>query len=526
VADEHLTRRSFVAGAGGLVVASAFPLTSVAARARRNPLARGGRFLSGVACGEPARHGAIVWTRLHEVESAAQVRLEVAADPGFRRVLHRELVPVLPDRDFTVKTRINRIALQPGERYWYRFATQTTSSPVGRLQTRRPPDSREPARIGFFSCQRWEHGYFTPQAALAREDLDLVVSLGDYLYEEDSGAKLPARRQSTGAPNGHVETLAQWRAKHRLYRTDPRLQAMHAAHPVMAIWDDCEVEGNWAGPGPSSGPSPVDARSVPFAVKRTNGIRTFFENFPVQAGGGERFRIYRNLRIGRNAELFLLDTRQYRDPQPCRDGTLTDPAYAACFEDRQPGRTFLGAAQKRWLLDRLPSSQATWKVLGNAQMMMALDLPTGKPVQSDPWDGYDAERHEVLEGLRGRGVRNLTSIVGDVHTFFAGDLTTTGRVGGQPIGTEFVGSSVTHDGLGVDPLSQEDFDRLADNLPLANPHLRYSRFGVRGYGVLEARPDELNVTFRAAETVLEPTSAVYDLARFRVRAGTPAVERV
>ena len=524
VARSGLTRRKFVAGAGGVVLSSAFPLTSVAARARRLPLARAGRFASGVASGDPFRHGALLWTRLHGVEADALVRLEVAADPEFRRVVDRQLVRAFGERDFTVKTRVNRAALRPGERYWYRFATRTTSSPVGRLQTLRPPDSREPVRIGFFSCQRYEHGWFTPHDALAREDLDAVVSLGDFIYEEDSGAKVPQRKQETGKPNGHVETLAQWRAKHSVYRSDAALQRTLAAHTLLCIWDDCEVEGNWAGQGPSSGPSPVGARSIPFAAKRANGIRTFFEWMPLRTSGAERHRIYRQVPFGRNAELFLLDTRQYRDPQPCHDATLQEPEGATCFEESEPGRTFLGGVQKRWLLDRLPRSRATWKVLGNAQMMMALDLPAGRPVQRDPWDGYDAERREVLEGLRTRGVRNLVSVVGDVHTFFAGDLTTTGRVGGNPIGTEFVGSSISHDGLGIDPMPQATFNQLADQLPAQNPHLRYAKFGVRGYGVIEARPDELRARFKAVDTVLAPQSRAYDLARFRVARDDPRVQ--
>lgn len=510
-------------GAGAaLVVASGFPLTSVAARARRDVLVRGGAFREGVAAGEPGQRGATLWTRVDGVEQSGRIAVEVASDPGFDRVVHRGLAKVASYRDATARVRVESKRLKPGREYWYRFATRSKDSPVGRFRTMRPPDSREPIRIGYFSCQRFEHGYFTPHAAMAAEDLDLVVSLGDYIYEEDGGVKVAERRDDSGRPNGHVETLAQFRARHRRYRSDPSLQAMHAAHPFLAIWDDCEVEGNWAGHGPSSGPSPVGERSVPFEEKRRNGFRSYFEYMPVRdirrAGV---YKLYRSLRMGANAELFLLDTRQYRDPQPCNDAE-----FQPCPEADDAGRKRLGQIQKEWLKQGLSDSAATWKVLGNAQMMMSLDLPPGQPIMYDAWDGYGAERRELLEHLVAKGVTNLTSIVGDVHTYFAGQLTTTGRIGGVPVGTEFVGTSVSHEGFGLPEMSEEESTTLTNQLPLANPHIRYAKFGVRGYAVMELRPDELRVDFKGVRSVLEPKSESYLVRSFRVASGQPDVELV
>lgn len=521
-------RRLLVAGGAALAGSGAFPLTSVAARARRSPLARAGRFGSGVAAGLPTERGALLWTRLDELgERTApgreRLRWEVADDPGFGRVLLDGVVDASSLRDGTARVQVASPRLEPGRPYWYRFATRTTSSRIGRFTTLRPADSAEPVRIAFFSCQRYEHGWFTPQALLARDDVDLVVSLGDYLYEEDATPISPERRDTSGLPNGHVETLAQFRARHRTYRSDERLQDMHAAHAVVSIWDDCEVEGNWAGEGPSSGPSPVGERAVPFAEKRRNGILAYFEWMPVpRPRGVDRFKVYRSLRLGRHAELFLLDTRQYRDPQPCGDVSFDSGPPCATVD---APRKRLGDAQKAWLKDRVPASDATWKVLGNAQMMMALDVAPGLPSQVDDWAGYGAERREVLEHFRARGVRNLTSIVGDVHSYFAGDLHTTGRIDGRRVGTEFVGASVSHRSLTLPGLSKEQSDLITGNLTLTNPHLRFADFRRHGYAVLEARAQELRVDFKGVSTVRSPTADPVAVASFRVADGRPVVER-
>jgi len=515
-----LTRRGLVGSAAAAGAVFVVPRATLATGRRGGPIARAGTFPSGVAAGLPTTRGITLWTRLGELERSQRVWLEVARDPQFRRVIERRRVLADASRDFTARTRITGRALRPGEQYWYRFATRTTDGPVGRFRTARPADSREPVRIGFFSCQRWEHGYFTPQLGLAAEDdLDVVVSLGDYLYDQDTRARV--RSDGTGSPNGHAETLAQWRAKHRLYRTDAALQAMHAAHPFVAIWDDCEVEGNWAGDEESASPGPErDPRQVPFATKRANAFRTFFENMPLERFPRAPTRIHRSLRLGRHAELFLLDSRQYRDPQPCAGGTPGQP----CPDAELVERARLGAAQTDWLLDGLSRSGATWKLLGNAQMTMALDLPAGVPLETDSWNGYGVERRRLLEGVRARGVRNLTSIVGDVHVFLAGNLTTTGRAGGVPVGTEFVGASVSHDALDLSELSDEQEALLTERIVQANPHLVYGNLRRRGYGVLEARGDELVVEFKAVRSVAERRSPAALLKRFRVHSGVPLVQ--
>ena len=522
-----LTRRDVVgrglAGTGAVLLGGSPFIASAARRdARRGLLASGATFDHGVAAGVPGGNGALLWTRLTGLERSAPVELQVAADEGFRRVLVRQRALASSARDFAVKRTVRSPRLRPGERYWYRFLTRDGSSPVGRFRTAIPPDSSEPVRIGFFSCQKWSQGYFTAHRGLAGEDdLDLVVSLGDYVYEEPVDDPLVKERPDrTGANrDGDVQSLAEWRQKYRLYQSDPNLIAMQAAHPILAIWDDHEVEDDYAGEVPGDIQRP---RRVSFAERKRVGRLAFFESLPVARPRDDPFRIYGSLRVGQ-AELMLLDTRSYRDALACEP---VNP----CPQGEQGSRTILGAAQREWLKGRLAGTDAPWKVIANQVMMMSLDVPTGVPINADQWDGYASDRREVLEHVLARGVKDVTVITGDIHTFFAGTVTTTGDSAGRPAATEFVGGSITSTGI-AETLEQMGLPRSTAGgqrrgLQTMNPHLAYVELEAKGYGVLEARRDELLVTYRSPETVMRPESPVRDLARFRVARGSTAVEQL
>jgi alkaline phosphatase D len=521
VAD--LTRREVVAGGlGGAVLLTGSPFFAAAARrdAAGRKLVRGARFLHGVASGVPKTNGAILWTRLTGIDRKAHVGFEVASDRGFRRVVERGRVVARPRRDFVAKKALYSARLEPGEEYWYRFFTRDRESRVGRFRTALPADSNEPVRIGFFSCQKWHHGYYTAHRGLAEEkDLDLVVSLGDYIYEEPAeNPKVEDREDRTGAlRDGDVQTLPEYREKYRLYQSDRDLQAMHARHPVVAIWDDHEAEDDYAAENEGD---PQRPRRVSFLERRRAGYLAFFESMPVRRRRDDPFRIYGSFRVGQT-ELFLLDTRQYRDALACRP---VNP----CPQGEAPGRSILGETQREWLKGTLERSSAAWKVVANQVMIMSLDVPTGVPINADQWDGYAAERTEVMEHVLDRDVRDVTFLTGDIHTFFAGTVTTTGDSAGRPAGTEFVGGSITSSGIAED-LENRGLPRDTEGgqergLRGMNPHIAYAQLSAKGYGVLEARPDELLVTYRSPETVFERRSPVRDLARFRVARGATDVE--
>jgi alkaline phosphatase D len=520
-----LTRRQVVgAGVGGAVLLGGSPFVTAAARRdeRRRVLARDARFEHGVSAGAPTTAGALLWTRLTGLERGGWVALEVAADPGFRKVVHRSKVRAPASRDFAVKALVRSRRIRAGERYWYRFATRDAESRVGRFTALRPAGSTEPVRIGFFSCQKWQHGYYTAHRGLAQEDdLDLVISLGDYIYEEPAQTVLvPERKDTSGAlGDGDVQSLAEYRQKYRLYQSDPDLKAMHARHAVLAIWDDHEAEDDYAGENEGDALRP---RRVPFLERRQAGYRAFFESLPVPRLRADPWRTYRTLRVG-SVRLLLLDTRQYRDALACEP---VNP----CPQGRAPGRTILGVDQKRWLLDQLTGATEPWKVVANQVMMMGLEVPTGVPINADQWDGYSAERQEILEQVLANGVSDITVLTGDIHAYFAGTVTTTGNATGRPAATEFVGGSITSTGITEDlesrglPRSTEGGQ--AAGLRRMNPHLAYAQLTAKGYGVLEARPDELRVTYRSTSTVLAPKAEIRDLARFRVARGSTQVEEL
>lgn len=524
-----LRRREFLLGGAAAGLAASAPINYAAlARSRRLPLAREGRFAHGIACGYPGRHGAILWTRVSELERSSRLTLEVATDARFRHVIREKPVAALERRDFTAHARVG--GLEPGREYYYRFHTAERDSPVGRIRTAPPPGSKEPIRIGFFSCQAHEAGYYTAHTGLATEpDLDLVVCLGDYVYETVFYEGPEERRDRTGRNrDGDVQTLAEFRQKYRLYQRDRNLQAMHAAHPFTVMWDDHEVEENYAGDqtspkndDPDSKTTDVNKpRRVPFLQRRRNGYRAFFEALPIRRIRGDGNRIYRALRVGQ-AEVILLDQRQYKDPQPCGDMTVTP-----CPEARQSFRTMLGERQKAWLKERLRSSDANWKLLGSQMMFMGFDSAPGLTLNVDAWDGYAQEREDILRFALDRGVENIVSLAGDIHTFFAGRVTTTGNVSGQTAGTEFVGGSISSHGLREDYNVPQEGAALANVIRTNNPHIDYVDAVHRGYGVLTAKSDELLVDFKAVRSALTPHSETFTLARFRVPSGTPTVQQL
>jgi len=508
-----LRRREFLVAGTAAGLALAGPINYAAlARQKRLPLAKGGKFAHGVASGFPSPKGITVWTRVSELDRSSKLRVEVATDERFRKVVESVAVRAEKARDYTVHHRIK--GLEPGEEYFYRFYTEGKQSRVGRFRTAPPADSKETIRIGFFSCQNWNSGFYNAQAALAKEkDLDLVLCLGDYIYEK--GTFNGPRLDTTGVNgDGDVQTLDEYRQKYRLYQSDKSLQDMHAAHPFVMVWDDHEVEDNYAGDEDLDNGG--DIRRVPFEERRKNAYKAFFEAMPKIKVKGDPTRIYGSAKLGGAAELFFTDQRQYRDPQPCDDAILE-----ACPEADDPGRTLLGAEQKAWFKRAVAESKANWKLWGSEVMVMSLDVPKGQPALVDAWDGYAAERKEILEHFIASGVDNLVALTGDIHTFLAGNVTTTGRDDGVPAGVELVGGSTTSLGL------PEYLGVPSSSLyPLAepnDPHIKYVEFDRRGYAVVTATKKDLTCDFRAVDA-LTKGSRPTTLKSFRVADRVPAVQ--
>jgi alkaline phosphatase D len=369
--------------------------------------------------------------------------------------------------------------------------------------------------VAFFSCQNWQTGYYTAHAGLAAEpDLDLAVCVGDYIYEAASD---PGPREDRIGPDRSAQTLEEYREKYRMYRTDPALRAVHAAHPFAICWDDHEVESSYY--DEDGGNVQGRERRVPFPRRRANGYLAFFEHMPLVRLHGERDRIYRRIPLGANADVVLTDLHQYAAPSPCQGAPSEGPVILVpCPEAKDPRRSLLGAAQRRWLEGVLVGSPAVWKLWGTSMMLMALDNAPGQPFTIGEWSGWEGERNSLAASLRAKGLRNLAAFSGDIHTFFAGTWTTTGRSDGAPVGTEFVSGSMTSSGIAESFGGQ---GALTDQVRALNPHIAYANTVRRGYAVAEATGDELRVAFRSPATVKEPASPVQTLATFTVpRDGT------
>jgi alkaline phosphatase D len=500
----RLTRREALAGAASGAFAAGAPVSLWRPRRRRVPLAPHGSFPQGVVSGFTGERELLLWTRLGETVGTVRIGLEVARDPGFDRVIDRRTLRVGPDTDHTVHARVRARALRPGEEYWYRFYTRDGSSPAGRARTARPSDSAEPVRVALFSCQGWQPGYFNAHAALAGEDVDLAVCLGDYIYEktDDVGPRTDAIGRER---NGFCQTLGEYRDKWRMYRSDPDLRAMHAAHPYIGIPDNHELA--------SDDPGHIDGAPiyVPLEQRVGNGLRTYFENTPLVRDPRDPLRVYRSLTLGRHAELLLLE-------------------WSPDFHGAHGPGALGGLGQMEWLLDRLERSPATWKVIGSQPMMMSLDLPIGQPLNRGQWDGYPEDRRRIMQHVLDRGIRGVTVVSGDIHTFFAGRVTTSGRIDGTTAATEFIGGAITSEPGPEMIFGDEGAAAFAELFQIGansqNPHFAFSEHLHSGYALVEARADELLVTFRAVESKVVRPSPAFTLARFRVPLEQPEVEQL
>jgi alkaline phosphatase D len=339
------TRRAFLRTAGGSAIAAGLlPLGAdpvvAAVRRRRPPLATEGAFAHGVGAGRPGERDLLLWTRLDGVDRSVRIGWEVATDPGFGTVVARGQSLASVVRGSCVHTRVASPKLRPGERYHYRFFTKRATSPVGRVSTLRPADSREPVKIAFGSCQDYRTGFYSAHRAIAAEGVELFVHLGDHTYDSGGGG-FGGRDDRTG-PNrdGDCQTLGEYREKYRLYRSDPGLQALHAAHPVVAIWDDHDIEVDWAGetPGQSA------PRRITYEERRRQGALAFFEFLPRRRDPRAPFRIHEGIPLGANADLLMLDARSYRTPIPCGSSSV---AQARIARSRRTRATRCSALTRR-----------------------------------------------------------------------------------------------------------------------------------------------------------------------------------
>jgi len=476
----------------------------------------GDPFQLGVASGDPDATSVVLWTRLAPEPYTGggmpaddiEVLWEVSATDDFAEIAFSGNETATADHAHSV----HAIAQLDRGDWFYRFRVGSYTSPVG--VTRPAPPADEPlakAKFAAASCQNFSDGYYAAHRDIAEQQPDFVVWLGDYIYE---GRGLPfdpdvaARVHIGEEPN----SLDDYRNRYGQYKSDPQLQASHAACPWFVIWDDHEVENNYAGVTPQD---PADATG--FQERRFVAYQAWWEHQPVRldppASADQEYRIYRDTQWGDLIELALLDGRQYRSDQACGDATLNlDPP---CAEALDPTRTMLGAEQEQWLLDRLSASNAAWNVIGN-QVILADANFNGAVLNYDQWDGYPVARARLLQAFADNDIQNLVVITGDIHLAAVAQLRAGDRATGVNVGAEFVTTSISSDGL-ID-------DALGDVLRTF-PNLVDAELAHRGYSLHMVTPERWTADYRIVTDVDNPDSEVTSFGTYTVEAGSNTVAK-
>jgi alkaline phosphatase D len=400
--------------------------------------------------------------------------------------------------------------LRSNREYFYRFHTSSATSPVGRTRTAPALDhDLDRLRFAFTSCQQYEQGYYLAYRDIAKQDLDAVVFLGDYIYNH-SGTNPELVRKH---PVKNTKKLSDFRRQYSAYKSDPDLQAAHAAHPWIVTLDDHEIENNWAGDHSHTKEN--------FLAVRTAGFQAYYENMPLRIGAkpdGSHMQLYRTVNYGKLAQFTVLDTRQYRTPQPCGDD-----GKPACAEEFDPKATMMGAAQEEWFAKVMSQSPAQWNIVANQVFIAQNKSPQkeGPPTfNMDSWDGYVEARNRLIEYLKTSRPRNPIFITGDNHQTWVNNLKTDfNRPDSETVAVEIVGTSVTSGGDGAPRNDQYD------TIMPENRHIIYNS-NYRGYLLCSLNRSAMHSDLRITEKVTQQNAPVKTAARFVVESGRPGIHQI
>ena len=507
-----LPRREFLrllgSTAGGLAALAAHPRPAFAGL----PAA----FPDGIKSGDPYPRRATIWTRVAAASSdPVEVLWSVAEDPAMQNVVRGGIATARSENGHSLTVKVQD--LQPDRWYHYRFESGGVPSVTGRLRTA-PGEASAPSRLryAFASCQQRTKSYYVAHRAIANDDVDFLLHLGDYVYVSDGGTL----------------SLDDYRSVWRTFHSNPLLQEMHAQVPLVATWDDGEFYNG------------VDRTGPP--ERLANARAAWFEAMPVARR--EDDRIHRTLRWGALAEMFVLDTRQYRDPAIPENSNFLgiigakDTYLPPCDQMFAPGRTTLGQSQRSWLKQGLAERNATWPILASSYDMSPWkfedrDTPElraanpnlqrngGLYVANEAWDDYQWERRKLMKFIARRAIPNV--LVSSAHTHFyrASEIMPDSDDPGSPITAhEFSTGSLTAD---PDPreIASEELLHAAEAIFMGanTPYLKHIDLLNQGYAVVDVTPEEAICEFRAVDTY-DPNAQARTTARFRVRAGVPGIE--
>ncbi len=508
-------------------------------------------FTHGIASGDPLSDRVILWTRVLPGEGSPRQlngRWEIAEDLRFSRIIAAGSVATGPERDYTVK--VDAAGLQPGSSYWYRFVFDGVTSPVGSTKTL-PVGQVEGFSVGVCSCSNYPQGYFNVYRDMARAQLDLVMHLGDYIYEYAEGGYANPYALDTlernVVPAHEILALEDYRQRYGLYRTDPDLQAAHAAHPWVCVWDDHELANNtW-----HSGAENHNEGEGEFTTRIAVARRVYHEWMPIRTPAGtDQGPIYRSFKVGDLVDIIMLDTRLVgRDQQLDYRRDLIEKQDSPqnfkhkVLADQQ--RALLGEAQMGWLTSQLEDGRtrgSTWQFLGQQVLMGKLNIPRPSeqqvaslqlpefardtilgmiklaefelPMNLDAWDGYPASRERVYQLLLDLAI-NPVVVAGDTHNGWAFNLQS---AAGAPVGVEVGCPGVSSPGMeSYFPLPAEQMSQL---LRASSPELVDLDTHRRGWSRIRLTPDQMTSTWRFVSTVLDRNFSVEESSPLVCRAGT------
>jgi alkaline phosphatase D len=499
----HLSRRIFVLGGLGAAGTMVIP--------RSNPYP----FTLGVASGDPDPGSVVLWTRLAPSpldadgqggmpDADVPVEWQVATTASFGKVVASGRLNARYADAHTVHVVVS--GLRPDTEYYYRFRAQGHISATGRTLTTPAFDAAGRAFTMLFACcSNYESGYFTAYRRMAEECADLILHVGDYIYE---GMAKPNNVRVHLGPE--ILTLPGYRRRYGQYKLDPDLQAAHASAPWVVVPDDHDVEDDYAGMNRFDDIPPLTPAQ--WITRRTAAYRAYYEHLPLRPAStpvGNSIRLYRRLYWGRLATFHMLDTRQFRSREACGGG------WKVCAEADLPARTMTGAAQEAWLLDGFAQRHGVWDIIGQ-QIFFAGRLDPSGIGNMDSWDGYRAARARIQRGWVDRHVRNPVVLTGDIHTAWANDLKADYRnEHSATIGAELICTSITSRGDGTPETAIPGHD--------TNPHLRFYS-DRRGYTRTRITPTHITADFRGLDYVKKAGAPVATVKSFAILDGRPGLE--
>ncbi len=474
-------------------------------------------FSLGVMSGDPSPDGFVMWTRLAPDplngggmdNTAIELEWLIAEDEGMKRIVKSGKAVAAPALAHSVHVAVSGLASH--RPFWYQFKAGKEVSPVGRAMTAPRHGAAQPQlKFAVASCQNWEAGLWTAYDHMLADNPDLVVHLGDYIYE--GAAKDTGVRKHNSA---EIVTLSDYRNRHALYKSDPAIQKMHAHCPWIVTWDDHEVDNNYAGDVPEDQQSRQE-----FLERRASAYQAYYEHMPLRLSSlpqGTKMQMYRRVSFGSLAEFTVLDTRQYRTDQPCGDGTK-----APCEGVFDPKATILGDTQEAWLKDSLDKSRARWNIIANQVLMARIDLKPGseEALSMDQWSGYEVCRNRMMQFLQERKPANPIVITGDIHSNWVSDLKVNWKDEKAPaVGTEFTGTSISSGGDGTNerPTTQACYRE--------NPHLKMFN-GQRGYVMITLNAAQCRADYRVVPFVTKPGAPIGTHSRWVVENNRRGVQKV